>query len=123
MNHLDEYNQITKQRHNGVFSAVGYSFSALVASVTWGCLMVAVVLGVAVFGRYAVGMPVGGTNSAVVSAACHVRREEERADGAFMWGATVPGGKEVVGHCSFSCGEVGRLRVGGLYAGCVVDEG
>jgi hypothetical protein len=123
---LNSYNQITKQRQHGVFSAVGYSYSALIASISWGSALVAAFLAVAFFGKFPIGLPIGGTNSAVISAACHVKHEEESGDvgGETMcnrplqWGVTIPGGKDIVGHCSFSSREVDLPEVGHLYAGC-----
>ena len=72
-------------------------------------------------------MPLGGTNSAVISAACHVRYEstdtgEETdevhiANKALMWGVTIPNKGNEVGHCSFSDGHVEQPEVSHLYTG------
>src|SRR5207248_8672452 len=99
---------------------------ALIASISWGSALVAALLAVAFFGKYPIGLPIGGTNSAVISAACHVKHEEKRgdvggenmSDRPLKWGVTIPGSKEAVGHCSFSSGEVDLPEVGHLYAGC-----
>jgi hypothetical protein len=52
---------------------LGCSESALIATIAWGCVLVAVCLLIAGICTYLKGMPTGGTNSAVISAACHVR--------------------------------------------------
>jgi hypothetical protein len=49
-----------------------YSDSALIATIAWPCVLVAVCLLVAGICTYTKGVPTGGTNSAVTSAAFHV---------------------------------------------------
>lgn len=120
---LTMYNHLSSS--NGVFTGVGYSDSALLASIGWGATLVATCLLVAGFCTYPKGIPLGGTNSAVISAACHMKDEkdgrdgveEDVADSALQWGVTIPGTRDRVGHCSFSNGEVHPPRVGCLYAG------
>ena len=112
---------------DGVFTGIGYSFRALVGCIALGSAMVAFVLLVAGICTYPKGLPMGGTNSAVISAACHVKCgedgrgkvDESISDERLMWGVTIPGSEEVVGHCCFISGEVDRPQVGYLYAGIV----
>ena len=67
----------------------------------------------------------GGSNSAVVSAACHMRIKDTGMEGLdhdfarkpLMWGVTVPADVGQVGHCSFSTDEARLPNYGDLYAG------
>lgn len=111
----------TMKQVGGSSAALGWSNAGLVVSFIWGCVLVAVILLVAFFGRYPIGLPIGGTNSAVISAACHGEERERRAgdiaDRPVKWGVTRPGSRDAVGHCCFSGEEVGKPEVGSLYAG------
>jgi hypothetical protein len=69
-------------------------------------------------------MPIGGTNSAVISAACHVRHmdEQENKKGEdivhrpLQWGVAIEGTEDKVGHCCFSDEEVQRPIKDCVYA-------
>lgn len=124
---LGMYKHLSKSG-NGVFSGVGYSNTALVASIVWGSVLVATCLLVAGICTYPKGLPIGGTNSAVISAACHVKYEDEAVEKGgediakrpLKWGVTIAGGREQIGHCCFSSDEVEDPKVGFLYAGARV---
>jgi hypothetical protein len=122
-------------------SHLGYSDEALIASIVWGCVLVVICVLVAGLCTYAEGVPIGGTNSAVISAACHAdRREREMKDlsyrdedeenggekdivvRALQWGATNEGSADEVGHCCFSDKEVWKPVEGRLYAGVREDR-
>jgi hypothetical protein len=113
-----------------VYTGVGYSYRALVGSIAWGCAMVVFCLLVAGICTYPKGLPIGGTNSAVISAACHVKYgragpgngDEDITSKPLMWGVTIPGSTEETGHCCFSSGEVEPPEVGHLYAGVVAKK-
>lgn len=117
------YNHI--QQSGSVFSGVGYSDVALGASIGWGSALVASCVFVAVYCKYPKGLPASGTNSAVISAACHVRYEGDASDEVegdvaekpLMWGVTIPGERDKIGHCCFSAREVEMPNFGSLYAG------
>ncbi|KAF2120390.1 hypothetical protein BDV96DRAFT_567140 [Lophiotrema nucula] len=107
---------------------LGYSLYVLVGTLVCGLVLIVVCLLVGAIGRYpAEGMPMGGTNSAIISAACHVKSvESEREkrteeDGIvnrpLKWGVTKEGSRDIAGHCSFSDREVKKPTVGFLYAG------
>lgn len=107
-----------------VFSGVGFSDTALQGSIGWGATLVGVSIIVGFIFTYPRGLPVGGTNSAVISAACHVKyRSGRQADEgvpnrALQWGVTIAGSRERdVGHCCFSDCEVEPPKIGHLYAG------
>jgi hypothetical protein len=103
---------------------LGYSDSALIATIAWGCVLVAVCLLVAGFCTYPKGMSLGGVSSATISAACHVKYtdgEEVKAldeivDRPLQWGVMVEGTDDEAGHCCFSDKEVEKPIEGCLYA-------
>lgn len=71
--------------------------------------------------RYESGMPVAGSCSVVLSAACHV--EDDNTAGSKMalkpvqWGVIRSGGEHDVGHCGFSDTEVTFPQEFAMYAG------
>ena len=54
-------------------SNLRFSDFALIATIVWSCILVAFCLLVAGLSSCPTELPIGGTNSAVISAACHVR--------------------------------------------------
>lgn len=107
---------------------LGYSLYALIGTLICSAALIVASLLVGTIGRYpGEGMPMGGTNSAIISAACHVKNfsgeRDQGADGdaivsrPLKWGVTKEGSKDSAGHCSFSDGEVHPPTVGFLYAG------
>lgn len=77
--------------------------------------------------RYEPGIPVAGSCSVVLSAACHVEDGDGSGNGdmalkPLQWGVTRPGGEDEVGHCAFSAGKVTFPQETELYAGEVVRE-
>jgi hypothetical protein len=106
---LDESNSI---------STVGYSCIAIFCALVLGS--VAVLCGIANgFRRYDDGIPLVGSCSAAISAACH--RPDDDSMGYLKpvkWGM-VKGDhrRDGVGHCCFSSLEVERPVVGHMYAG------
>ncbi|KAI4704633.1 hypothetical protein J4E81_001703 [Alternaria sp. BMP 2799] len=113
-----------RQQVGGSVTALGYSDSALIAAIIMGCLLVVGCLAIAGFCKYSTGMPLKGTNSAVISAACHVKnRNGGKAEGLediverqLKWGVTIEGTKDQAGHCSFSDKAVQQPVEGCLYA-------
>jgi hypothetical protein len=109
-----------------VYYGLGYWDTAILAVIVWGAAMILSSILVAYIFTYPQGVGIGGTNSAVLSAACHARHsdgqdensEEDMTTKPLQWGVTIPGDvSDRVGHCSFSSGEVGSPVVGSLYAG------
>jgi hypothetical protein len=117
---------------------LGFSDSALIATIVWGCVLVVTCLLVAGICKYPKGMPIGATYSAVISAACHVKRvnpgersveqtqyrgaggskeEGDIVDRPLQWGVTIEGTIDEVGHCCFSDQVVEMPQEGYLYAG------
>lgn len=117
---LDRYHHL--RTDGAVFSGVGYSDAGLLAAICWGSALVGSCLLVAGIFKYPKGLPLGGTNSAVISAACHLRyevehREENVTEKPLKWGVTIQGDRNNTGHCCYSSGDVEVPRVGHLYAG------
>jgi len=100
-------------------STVGYSCIAIFCALIVGT--VAVLGGIANgFRHYDDGIPLVGSCSAAISAACHRSSVDSMAYlKPVMWGVTEKAGHatEEVGHCSFSSFEVERPVKGNLYAG------
>jgi hypothetical protein len=111
-------------------SDLGFSDSALIATIVWGAVLVVTCLLVAGMCTYPKGLPIGGTNSAVISAACHLNHDDETkhrasddiVDQALQWGVTVEGTRDKAGHCSFSDEKVEEPQEGCLYAGLQAHE-
>ncbi|KAF2023861.1 hypothetical protein EK21DRAFT_118353 [Setomelanomma holmii] len=106
-------------------SDLGFSDYALITSIAWGGALVLICVLVAMLFTYPKGLPIGGTNSAVISAACHVKQpdetdlrpDEDIVDRPLQWGVTIEGTREQIGHCSFSDQKVETPEEGCLYAG------
>ncbi|OAL46160.1 hypothetical protein IQ07DRAFT_198771 [Pyrenochaeta sp. DS3sAY3a] len=107
-----------------VFTGIGFSDIALVASIACAILLIVVCRLVAGLLTFAKGPPVGGTSSAVISAACHTMTGDDQAregddifDKPLKWGATIQGRPDRIGHLCFSDMEVEKPGLGYLYAG------
>jgi hypothetical protein len=111
-------------RHQYSVTDLGFSDSALIATIVMASLLVAVCVALAGVCTYPKGMPHGGTNSAIISAACHVKQMDdaeakcldEIVERPLQWGVTIEGTKGKVGHCSFSDRAVLKPVGGCLYA-------
>jgi hypothetical protein len=96
----------------------GYSPIAMLAVVILGVFMMAIVVG---FGYipYKHGMPLAGSCSLAISAACHPGQHTEEdivlSEQELRWGV-VSTSVDGVGHCAFSSKEVGPLVKGRTYA-------
>lgn len=121
---FDLYNDIGEVITEGVEidvmnRTIGYSPSAMLAVVVLGVVMVAAVVGFG-FLPYERGMPLAGSCSLAISAACHPEQGAEAADSQIseqklQWGV-VSTGLDGIGHCAFSSAEVGPLVKGRMYA-------
>ncbi len=95
-------------------STCGYSPSAItITMITGVCL--ALFLSLLSLRRYKAGIPLVGSVSAAISAACHAGGDVDPT-APLQWGVTSPEGEEV-GHCAFSDKEVRMPIEGRLYAG------
>lgn len=102
-----------------VTQTVGYSPIAMLAVVVLGVVMVVAVTG---FGYipHRSGMPLAGSCSLAISAACHPEERSGADDGLLseqklQWGV-VSISVDGIGHCAFSSREVGPLVKGQMYA-------
>ena len=97
-------------------STCGYSPIAIIFALAVGALILLAGLGLG-FRRYAGSIPLAGSCSAAISAACHGKGTEVGTERMpLMWGVVSEEGS-VIGHCAFSAEEVGTPLVGMLYAG------
>lgn len=102
---------------------MGYSDIALVATLSLVLALAIACKIVATCCTFARGLPVNGTNSAVISAACHfmyaqqAEKPDDIAQQPLQWGVTVRGAHDRVGHLCFSCGDVEEPDYDCLYAG------
>lgn len=102
---------------SGVITACGYSPLAIVCAVSVGTLMLLTLLFLS-SQNLKPGMPIVGSNSFAISAACHPPKEDK--DAAFkslLWGAVSHQEGELPGHCCLTSLEVEKPRCGNLYAG------
>ncbi|KAF2827095.1 hypothetical protein CC86DRAFT_292029 [Ophiobolus disseminans] len=102
-------------------STCGFSPVAIILTTV---IATAIAVGGIIMGRlkYPAGMPMAGSLSAAISAACHPSEEDIDAHlrpvqwGAVSHGLEFSGGNEPVGHCSFSSLPVELPITGRLYA-------
>ena len=96
-------------------STVGCSSMAIITFIPLATvvLLLSVLTG---FRRYPPGVPLAGSCSAAISAACHrPEGDTDAAEKPLMWGAVETEGS--IGHCCFTSFEVEKPVVGRLYAG------
>ncbi|OAL06450.1 hypothetical protein IQ06DRAFT_288380 [Phaeosphaeriaceae sp. SRC1lsM3a] len=100
------------------YTGVGYSSLATICVFVVGFILVVGLLLVAST-RFRSAIPVVGSCSAAIAAACHLDRKESGCQAALMkirWGVTrIPTGDEYAGHCAFSAHEVGEPVQGVSY--------
>lgn len=95
-------------------STLGYSCIAIITVITLGgiVILIGILHG---FRKYKPGVPLAGSCSAAISAACH--RPNEDVDAAYkpvMWGAVKS--NNPIGHCCFTSFEVTKPVKGQEYA-------
>lgn len=101
----------------GSISTIGYSCIAIIAVIILGAIVVALRI-LNGFRKYRPGMPLVGSCSAAISAACHRPTEDiDAASLPVLWGAVRGQEEGVVGHCCFTSFEVSLPVDGELYAG------
>lgn len=102
-------------------ASCGFSPLAMILTVSLGVVLVVGTLGIGFFRRLCPGVPLAGSCSAAISAACH--RPVWDGDASLktvMWGVTKEGGGGgEVGHCCFTSGAVAPVEEGKMYAGFV----
>jgi hypothetical protein len=95
-------------------STCGHSPVAIMLTMIMLCCLAAIVIGLGLR-RYKPGMPLAGTCSAAIAAACHPSSDVDTT-APLQWGVTSEEGVDV-GHCAFSDRPVEKPREGALYAG------
>ncbi|KAK0866259.1 hypothetical protein LTR87_015069 [Friedmanniomyces endolithicus] len=101
------------------YSEVGYSCLPILCVVLLGIAMLFFALGMGCR-KFASSMPVAGSCSVALAAACHPTKHDE--DAAFLplrWGEVVDvsGADDEIRHCCFTSEEVQAMTPGRLYAG------
>jgi len=101
------------------YKTLGYSPAGAIAVLVLGGLLVISIVA-AGYIPYKRGMPLAGSCSMAISAACHpieqVGDGENIAEKKLQWGV-VSTGVDGIGHCSFSAEEVGVVVAGKIYGG------
>ena len=97
-------------------SAAGYSPLAILIVILIVIVSLIVML-IAGWKKVKPGIPVCGTNSVAIAAACHYAGEEDHnvVQRGLRWGVTEEPDGEKAGHCSMSDGDVGRPVEGRMY--------
>ena len=113
---INVYGWDGSQQTDRDISAAGYSPLAiliviLIVIVSW------IVMMVAGWKKVKPGIPVCGTNSVAIAAACHYAGEEDPnvVQRGLRWGVTDEPDGDKPGHCSMSDGDVGRPVEGSVY--------
>ena len=110
------------------YAQLGYSAMAVIVLLVIG--FITIIAGVLMgFRRYRGGMPLVGSCSAAISAACHQPKEDvDVADLPLMWGVVGEDAtnteynrdevnSEAPGHCCFTSLPISRPKEGRMYAG------
>jgi hypothetical protein len=93
----------------------GWSPLAVLLVICGGLLMIAWAIGMGQR-KYQPGMPLGGTNSAVIAAACHMAGEEGNIEyKKVKWGVVGEYDTDDTGHCAFSSEEPAFPQEGVAY--------
>jgi hypothetical protein len=110
--------------HND-FTTLGFSPIAIVSVIVVALVMVVFIVGIG-FMPYKRGMPLVGSNSMAISAACHTVEADETHDGVktrsnaatkrVRWGVMRAANGDEIGHCGFSAEHVEAPVEGELYA-------
>lgn len=121
---IDTYKQGITYKHGkitseSVTSQVGYSCPPILTAILIGAalMLFAIAMGAK---RLNGELPVAGSCSAAISAACH--RPTDDIDAAFMpvqWGAVSSDEADDIGHCCFTSRVVESVVSGRTYAGTV----
>ncbi|KAF2846178.1 hypothetical protein T440DRAFT_246501 [Plenodomus tracheiphilus IPT5] len=96
------------------YTTLGFSPSAIISVIVLGSLMVVSIIA---FGYvpYKRGMPLAGSCSLAISAACHGEENEGNAAMEKLQWGVVSMGQDGVGHCAFSTKEVRGPAEGAVY--------
>ncbi|GAB1198075.1 hypothetical protein APSETT444_007383 [Aspergillus pseudonomiae] len=116
---VETYNMQLERFRSFDFATCGYSPVAIVSAIVVGGVMLLGLVGLG-FRRFASGMPVAGSCSRAIAAACYPGSSVE-GDGMetmpLQWGVVYEGAADgvEVGRCAFSGGEVGMPSDGVVY--------
>ncbi|KIX98119.1 uncharacterized protein Z520_06199 [Fonsecaea multimorphosa CBS 102226] len=105
-------------------ASCGFSPLAMIVVLVLGGVLVVATLGLGNMMRYDPSIPLVGSCSAAIAAACHQPNWDTDASlKAVQWGV-IPGmaDGDGVGHCAFSSGDVEPVREGRAYTGITDDK-
>ena len=118
---INEYDCTEVVKPLDTITTCGYSPIAILASITVGAITFLQSIAISLR-LYKIEMPLVGSNSVAISAACHPPGADQGASvKRLMWGvikkeaAAEPG--DEVGHCSFTSLKVEKPVAGKMYAG------
>lgn len=94
----------------------GYSPLAIICLLVVSGLVVVYVVGMGFKKLPSNVMPLVGSNSVGIAAACHAREDSGDMQQPLMWGVITESSDEGIGHCSYSSSAVGLPVQGQLYA-------
>jgi hypothetical protein len=112
---IEAYDYFGNHTPDGDIVSLGYSPATILGGIilVFSWMLFSIGLG---FCRFKTSIPVAGSCSAAISAACHLSEEFlHAAKKPLQWG--VVSEQNGVGHCSFSSGHVEQPKPGKLYAG------
>ena len=125
---IEIYDQGVRVDHHSVYDhatypeilSCGYSPIAIMFVIILTLVMMLFGIGTGMK-RYDPGIPIAGSCSVVLSAACHVEDEDgassQMALKPLQWGVVRSGDGDEVGHCAFSTAKVTFPQESALYAG------
>lgn len=111
---IDYHNTFNFEGEGLGYKTLGFSPSAIISVIALGSLMI---ISIVAFGYvpYKCGLPLAGSCSLAISAACHGEENgATAAKGKLQWGV-VSTSADGVGHCAFSTGEVETPVKGEMY--------
>ena len=114
---VDNYSD-GKLARNASLSQTGYSPLPILLVIMLGIVMLMLLIGHGIFRKFSSCMPVVGSCSVAIAAACHRPKDDE--DAAYLpvaWGEVVSEGTTDIGHCCFTSRTVYEPIPDRLYAG------
>ena len=110
----DDSNKLVTRSH---LTDIGFSTPAMIVSIVFGLVLLLVGVLIGLFKQYKGSMPLPGSNSVLISAAC-IRPENDDQGHLHKvkWGEIMDTENEGVGHCSFTSEKLLDLKEGRPYS-------
>jgi hypothetical protein len=115
---VSEYGQSGQPGNETAIAGCGWSIKGVIGSVVLGAILIVALCAIAVFGRMHQGVPLVGSSSAAIAAACHPRADDEGAElrklrYGVLEDVTIAG--RAIGRVGFGTSGVGALKEGQEY--------